>query len=374
MKKKFSLVFLVVFSVMLCVTAYGATPYEYGDSFFSLKMNGSIKDEDYWYLYYGKNGSEISEENAYEGKTSLKCDIDKIKVNDNSYPFMLHTRSVSNNNGISDNDIYCEVYTSSTDEVFNNLTFAVYFDMPNGSQRVIKNFTSEFVNDKWRKNYCVIDVESVKGFSSCHIGVLYKKNNTLSGVFYVDNITMRVTPKTITANDVFVEGCSADLKGIRVFGNDKYGDKNLITDKKSTEFRVIDGNAEIIDNMLLYRAAQPGNVILEADFLGKKSTFSVYFENKGICFEEKPVVQDDEVCCTLTNNSDTGADITGFVLIYDDDGLYNAHMFTKTLLAGETQEIKEKINVPNILNNPKIKCFFWNNSGGISEIIDVDYN
>lgn len=374
MKKIFSLFFLVVLLTLFCVNVYAITPYEYGDVFFSLKMNGNLSDEEYWYLYYGKEGSEISTENVYEGKTALKCNIDKVNETNNAYPFMLHTRSTQNNNGISDNDIYCEVFTSSTEEVFNNLTFAVYFDMPDGSQKIIKNFTSEIVNEKWKKNYCIIDTKTVEGFSKCYIGVLYAKNSALSGNLYVDNITMRVCPKTININDLSVNENSAALKDIRIFGSDREGNKKIVTDKKSVKFRVVEGNAEIVDNTLVYRAAEPGNVVLEADFLGKKNTFSICFENRGIFLNEFPVLKDNEVCCTLTNDSDTDVDVTGFVLIYNNDNLYNAHMFTKTLLVDETQEIKEKIHIPVILNNPKIKFFFWNNSGVISEVIDVDYN
>lgn len=371
MKKIFCLVCAVLFVVMFSVTSYAVTPYTVGGNIFSLKMNGNLSDESYWYLYYGKEGSELSNEMAYEGKTSLKVNIDKINEKDTSYPFMLHTRSVSNKNGISDSDIYCELFTSSTDAVRSNLVFVAYFDMPDGTQRVFKTFATEEANAQWKKHSCVIDISKVEGFSKCNIGVLFPKNTSLSGNFYIDNINIKTCPKKIVANDVYSDTVSADLNDLRVFGVDKNGNQKLITEQALLNYRVVDGEADIIDNRLVSRLTQPGEVLLEAEFLGKKTTFAVMFDYESVYLSATPYVTDQMVNLSITNASGEDEKVTGLIMIFDDNGLYNAYMLSDFINAGETKLIQKKINIPAILNNPDIQFFFWGNSGEMSEIIEV---
>lgn len=371
MKKIFCVVCSILLLMILSLTSYAVTPYACGDSFFSLKMNGKLSDENYWYLYYGKEGTELSEEMAYEGKTSMKVNIDKINEKDTSYPFMLHTRSVGNKNGISDSDIYCEVYSSSTDEVLANITFVVYFDMPDGNQKVFKEFITETIDSQWKKHSCVIDIKKVEGFSNCNIGVLFRKNTSLSGNFYIDNINMKTCPKSLIANDTFTDEKSVNLEEIRIFGIDKFGNKSLIQDKSALKYRVIDGDAEIMDNCLVSHLTQPGEIVLEADFLGKKTTFSVWFEGANVSLSEQPFMENQTVNLSLTNHGDEDAKITGLILIFADNGLYNGYIVTDDLSVGETGVIRKTINVPIVLKNSEIKFFFWDNSGEISEMIEV---
>ena len=373
MKKIFALVLCIFYLSIFCITAYCATPYEYGDSFFSLKMNGTLNSEDFWCFYQGKNGSEISAENAYEGKTSLKCNIDEVQANysDKPYPFNFQTREKSGKYGISDNDIYFEVFTNSSEAVFNNLTFVVYFNMPDSTTQNVKAFVSEDVGGGWKKSSCVINTANYSGYKSCQVGVLFKKNTNLSGCFYVDNINMKLCPVSLKVNDVYASGDSADLSKIRVFGIDRNGVERLINSNELMKWRITDGDAQIVDNRVVYQSDEPGSIEVEADFLGKKTTFSICFDKNDICITSMPVIENNTLLCSVANNSSYNTDICACILIYDGDVLYNAYFLNEGIDAGEEADISKAINIPSVLNNPVVKFLYWDNSGDISEIYNV---
>ncbi len=372
MKKIICCICCIIAFSMLCSTAFANAVYEYGTEFFSMKMNGEFVGEDYWNIYRGKDACELSPENVYEGKGALKCDISKLDQSQD-YPFNMDTRAKANNSGISDNDICFEVYTSSSEEVFQNLTLAVRFAMPDGSERTVKGFVTEQVNENWKRSYLVVNSKSYPGFTSCKVSVLFKKNPALSGCFYIDYINMKVCPVSLKINDVYAPGNVADLKDVRVFGIDHNGKESVLKSNDLVRWGITSGDAEIVDNRVVYHGTEPGDVVLEANFLSKTTTFTMHFENKNISMSSPPVMDGENVVsCTVVNNSDQGTEFSGCILICDVNGLYNAYIVEENIDGGQSATISKKINIPVVLNEPKVKFFYWDGFGDISEIMDVN--
>lgn len=375
MKKAFILIFITIVTLVLSFVACADTYLEYGDSVYQMPMNGTLDDSTYWYFLRGEEACEISSEEAYEGKTSLKCDLDILNTIDNAVPLNLHTSYISNTNGIDESDMYFEFYTYGCEDLKDRMNYCVYFTDGGMGSNILAKYNSNYKSeetekDGWYRKSYTVSLDDVGSFPNVHMELRYDKDLSKSGIFYIDNINMRVIPVSISAEDVITKDKTLDLSALRVFGFNRKGTSKLITNTHMINWSVTQGNAQIIGDKLFFNDLSAENTVtVEADFYGKKCIFNVTYVPTVIY--SQPVLENDTVKINITNDSDSSVSTCVYILLYDGDKIFTVDTLNETISSMQTKELKQGIIIPSIVKNPKLKVMYYDSFGGIYKMLEI---
>lgn len=361
----------------LCLTLiFGITPvfadyvYEYGDDIYTVHMNGTLKTNqsggsaDYRNFYRGYAQSELTAENVYEGKTSLKCSIDELnnyaETIQSDNPFNYDTKKISVDREIALNDILVEIYSDGVEKYKEDFTFVVYLEMNDGSQKYLKDFVSESAGKgTWMRNYCLIPQSELCSAKQFSIGVLYYKDEKATGYFYLDEIKVKLIPAFIAADNVVSRNKKVNLDDVVFYGINQNGEKKPILFSKDIKFNISSGAALINGSTLEFESFSKGSAEVNADFLDVKNCrFNITYE-PSFTFADAYASQ-GKVYAEVENTSVQGKNITVYFAVYRDGKLYSAEKISEFVEGGAKKIVNCSMHIPADFNNISVKALYYN--------------
>lgn len=357
----------VMFGIMPVFADY---VYEYGDDIYAVHMNGVLRTNqsggsaDYRNFYRGYAQSELTEENVYEGKTSLKCNIDELNYyaetiqNDN--PFNFATSKISVDNEIALNDILVEIYSDGMEEYKKDFTLVVYLEMNDGSQKNLKDFISEPAGKgTWARNYCLISQSELCEVKQFSVGILYYKDETASGYFYLDEIKIKLVPVIISADSVISRSKRINLDELVFYGINQNGDKKPIVFSKEMKMSIVTGTASINGSILEFNTFSGGVTGVNAEFLGvKKCQFNITYEPHYTLVNAS--VSGNEASAEVQNISSQGKNVTVYFAVYQGERVYLIKSVNEFIESGAKKYVKYNLHIPANLKNVRVKALYYN--------------
>ena len=341
-------------------TVFADYVYEYGDDIYAVHMNGVLRTNqsggsmEYTYFYRGYMQSELTEDNAYEGKTSLKCNIDELnryaetaQINN---PFNYATIKISVDSEIALNDILVEIYSDGMEEYRKDFTLVVY----------LENFVSEPAGKgSWVRNYCLIPQSELREANRFSVGILYYRDDEATGYFYIDEIKIKLIPVSISADDVTSRSKRINSDELMFYGINQNGDKKPIVFSKEVKINSVSDTAFANGNILEFNSFSGGDADVNAEFLGVKSCrFNIRYEPYYTLIDAS--VSENEVSAEVQNASSQGKNIVVYFAVYYGERLYMIKNTSEFIEGGAKKNVKCNLHIPASLKNVSVKALYYN--------------
>ena len=364
-------------AICLCLAVmFGVTPafadyvYEYGDDIYAVHMNGVLRTNqsggsaDYRNFYRGYMQSELTEDNAYEGKTSLKCNIDELnryaETAQNDNPFNFASSKISVDSEIALNDILVEIYSDGMEEYRKDFTLVVYLEMKDGSQKNLKNFISEPAGKgTWVRNYCLIPQSELCEANRFSVGILYYRDDEATGYFYLDEIKIKLIPVFISADDVTSRSKRINSDELVFYGINQKGVKKPIVFSKGIKIDTVSDMAFVNGNVLEFNSFSGSDADVNAEFLGVKSClFNIRYEPYYTLIDAS--VSENEVSAEVQNTSSQGKNVIVYFAVYYGGRLYMIKNTSEFVESGAKKNVKCSLHIPASLKNVSVKALCYN--------------
>ena len=223
----------------------------------------------------------------------------------------------------------------------------------------------------WRKVWFILTpLQSYDNNEALYLGINYTTGNEDTSSLYIDDYTLIPIPASITLQDrSIISGGSYDLSGITAYGSGYRKNRERIVNTDLIKWRVMEGDAQIKDNKLLFHPGAGQKFILEGNFFERKGLVSLTTVDAVPAIEELNanlshgvVTKDHNIYrVNVTNSGALPGTAVLLVAIYDDENrLCNVYAYSDQVNPSQTVTISSAaVMPPSYLKNPIIRTYVW---------------
>lgn len=409
----------VLIAAVMCalLPAYAAESAQYGKNLTQVFVGGRTADgtfEDYmtdgddsWkrevipfngtvFFDEGASGdrslvAEITDEEARNGKNSLKFDMDALARcstnSDKSARLILQKNINYKKPGIT---YYYEAWVKLRDETKAQLlgeNLLSEFSYPAMIRLDDYGNNGKYTNDKafahsdgekdengWRKisitKKC-IDTDGVLKIGPSVYNLRAEGEGL--GVIYYDDISAYALPDSMRAEcakKIYDPDEAPLLSDIKVYGCDAAGNEEEFVDYSNIKYSVESGEAEIKEGKLYYNGESNGNVVLKVEFAGLTSEITLKF---GTPIKIYGISRNADNSCRVIIGDTTsqGLEVTVMAAVFDANGIMRKMVSTpKTKLGNPSVIMTPAVNTEGI-EEPKVKIFIWDSLSRMTPYADI---